>query len=271
MPSSEFLPVRSEFSWVEVGALETQAVEARRAIVRIAAGPTGCHLGGSLSVVDLLVTTLAYTSRFAHGEVVLSKGHAAAALYAVLHARGTLTDDPALGYGAPESILTGHPNHHVPGVRFPTGSLGHGLAYALGWAMANAGDPVVAIVGDGELQEGLIWESLQAAAAQAVGNLIVVVDKNDCQNDGHVADISPMSALPERLAAFGCRVTEVDGHDPMAVLDALCVTDDGRGKPLVVIAHTIKGRGIRELERIPSSHYVVASPAQETRWLEELA
>lgn len=255
----------------EGDGLRRQALQARRTIIDIAALPTGCHLGGSMSVVDILVAASSYVAEYARGEVVLSKGHAAAALYAVLQARGVLDRGAVETYGSAQSLLTGHPNHHVPGVRFPTGSLGHGLAYALGWAMANRDQPAVAVVGDGELQEGLIWETLQVASAHRVGNLLVVVDVNGGQNDGLVSDVSPMPDLDRRFSAFGCTVTTVDGHDPDRIMTALRARSLAGPGPHAVLARTVKGRGIPELEGSAACHYVTASAEQRARWLAGLA
>lgn len=258
------------YAQVEEGELRDQALQARRIIIDIAASPTGCHLGGSMSVVDILVAANSYVAPYARGEVILSKGHAAAALYAVLQVRGVLGEGAAQTYGSAQSLLTGHPNHHVPGVRFPTGSLGHGLAYALGWAMANPDQPAVAIVGDGELQEGLIWETLQVASAHQVGNLVVVVDVNGGQNDGLVSDVSPMPNLDRRFSAFGCTVTTVDGHDPATILQTLQDRSLAAPEPHVLLAKTIKGRGVTELEGSAACHYVTATAEERARWLEGL-
>lgn len=250
----------------EVDLLREQAAQARRLVVDMAGSPVGCHLGGSLSVLDILIAAYAVARSRPGTEVVLSKGHAAAALYAVLHINGVIPEDPAPLYGRAGSPYTGHPGPKVPGVRFPTGSLGHGLAYAVGWALSRRllGRPggAIAVVGDGELQEGLVWETLQIAQAKRIGGLTVVVDVNGGQNDGYVSDISPLNDLPTRLAAFGFEVSEVDGHDIEKLMAAIVPAD----RPKAVLATTVKGKGVPATEGKAASHYVKVSPARAKQW-----
>jgi len=278
----------------ELDVLAGRARQARRLVVDMAASPTGCHLGGGLSVMDILIAALDRAARDAT-EVVLSKGHAAAALYAALHVSGVLEENPAPHYGRAGQPYTGHPGPKVPGVRFPTGSLGHGVPYAVGWALAlrlrgvhsgagvppgsgagvppgsGAGVPPgpglgIAVTGDGELQEGLVWESLQVAAAQRIGNFVLVVDANGGQNDGYVADISPLPELPARFAAFGFEVAEVDGHDLAALRDVLAPDRAGATRPMAVVAHTVKGKGVPAVEGRAAAHYVTITPLRAQQW-----
>jgi transketolase len=254
----------------EIDLLREQAAQARRLVVDMAGSAVGCHLGGSLSVLDILMAAYAVARSRPGTEVVLSKGHAAAALYAVLHMNGVIEENPAPLYGRAGSPYTGHPGPKVPGVRFPTGSLGHGLAYAVGWALSRRllGQPggAIAVVGDGELQEGLVWEALQVAQAQhsagRIGGLTMVVDVNGGQNDGYVADISPLTDLPARLAAFGFEVFEVDGHDIEKLMAAIVPA----GRPKAVLAATVKGKGVPATEGKAASHYVKVSPARARQW-----
>ncbi|HSV64306.1 MAG TPA: thiamine pyrophosphate-dependent enzyme [Mycobacteriales bacterium] len=263
--------------------LAERARAARALVVDMAASPTGCHLGGGLSVLDILVVALDRAERDAT-EVVLSKGHAAAALYAALHVSGVIEQNPAPHYGRAGSPYTGHPGPAVPGVRFPTGSLGHGVPYAVGWALAcrlraGSGTGVpggarglgIAVTGDGELQEGLVWESLQVAAAQRLGNVVLIVDANGGQNDGYVADISPLPDLPGRFAAFGLDVVEVDGHDIAALRDVLAPDRTDATRPLAVVAHTVKGKGVPAVEGRAAAHYVTITPARAAQWKEAIA
>jgi transketolase len=187
-----------------------------------------------------------------------------------LHVSGRLPENPAPHYGALGHPYTGHPSPAVPGVRFPTGSLGHGVPYAAGWAMAqrlSGGDGLgIAVTGDGELQEGLVWEAFQVAAAQRLGNLVVVVDRNGGQNDGLVADISPLPDLTARFAAFGFETSEVDGHDLGALREALGADRRQAGRPLAIVANTVKGKGIPAIEGKAGAHYVTVDRARAARW-----
>ncbi|MDT0318486.1 1-deoxy-D-xylulose-5-phosphate synthase N-terminal domain-containing protein [Streptomyces millisiae] len=250
--------------------LAERALRARRLVVDMAATPTGCHLGGSLSVLDILVAALDRAARDDGTRVVLSKGHAAAGLYAALHVSGVLAEDPAPRYGRAGHPYTGHPGPKVPGVVFPTGSLGHGVPYAAGWAMARrlsgAAGLGIAVAGDGELQEGLVWEACQVAAARRLGNLVLVVDRNGGQNDGLVADISPLPDLTGRFAAFGFDTAEVDGHDLGALAAVLADDRSGAERPLAVVAHTVKGKGVPAVEGKAASHYVTIDAARAARW-----
>ncbi|MCT2592554.1 transketolase [Streptomyces sp. N2-109] len=252
--------------------LRERALAARRMVIDMAATPTGCHLGGSLSVMDILIAALDRTATDGDSEVVLSKGHAAAGLYAAMYATGILDEDPAAHYGAATHHFTGHPGPSVEGVRFPTGSLGHGAPYALGWALSRrlAGTPGlgIAVLGDGELQEGLVWETCQVAAAQRAGNLVIVVDRNGGQNDGLVADISPEPELAERFRAFGLEVRQVDGHDVETLREVFEPDRSDRDRPLAVIADTVKGKGLRPVEGKAASHYVTIDAARAAAWKE---
>ncbi|GIH71600.1 1-deoxy-D-xylulose-5-phosphate synthase N-terminal domain-containing protein [Sphaerimonospora thailandensis] len=250
--------------------LAERARRARELVVDMAASPRGCHLGGSLSVMDILIAALERANRDEGTRVVLSKGHAAAGLYAALHVSGVIEENPAPVYGLPGSPYTGHPGPKVPGIAFPTGSLGHGVPYAAGWAMAlklgGRHGLGVAIAGDGELQEGLVWETVQVAVARRLGNLVIVVDRNGGQNDGLVADISPLPKLAERFTAFGCDVLEVDGHD-LAELSAVFADDrEGADRPLAVIAATVKGMGVPAVQGRAGAHYVTIGEDRAEKW-----
>lgn len=250
--------------------LTERAVRARKLVVDMAASPRGCHLGGSLSVIDILIAALDRANQDEGTRVVLSKGHAAAGLYAALHVSGVIAEDPAPTYGLLGSPYTGHPGPKVPGVTFPTGSLGHGVAYAAGWAMARRLGKQrglgIAVAGDGELQEGLVWETVQVAAARRLGNFVLVVDRNGGQNDGMVADISPLPHLAERFAAFGFELAGVDGHDLAALSRVFGDDRVDADRPLAVIAATVKGKGVPAVQGKAASHYVAIDKARAEKW-----
>lgn len=246
-----------------------RAARARRLIVDMAASERGCHLGGSLSVIDLLLAAFDRAEGDDGTRVVLSKGHAAAGLYAALHVTGRLAENPAPHYGQVGHPYTGHPGPKVPGVAFPTGSLGHGVPYAAGWALAQRlsgrGGLGIAVSGDGELQEGLVWETAQVAAARRLGNFVLLVDRNGGQNDGLVADISPLPDLADRFRAFGFDAAEVDGHDH-AALTAILAGERPGDRPLAVVATTVKGKGVRAVEGKAGSHYVKIDAERAEKW-----
>jgi transketolase len=265
--------------------LPEEAALLRRDIVEALYQTGGGHYGGSLSVIDLLLTLYRRELRVVpaaprhpgRDRLILSKGHAAIALYAVLRRLGYFTD--ALGdYASFASPLEGHPDMtRLAGVDFSTGSLGQGLSVGIGAALAvrSTGPRVWVVLGDGECQEGQIWEAAMLAAQVRVGNLHVVVDHNRFQEwgwnhpepgaAGATTPPPPIDRLVEKWDAFGWRVLEVDGHD----FDALerVVRDAGRtepcASPTVVVAHTVKGKGVSMIEADPMRFHCGAVTAAE--------
>lgn len=232
----------------------------RRDIVGMAAGPQGAHLGGSLSCADILAVL--------YGEVlgerdafILSKGHAAPALYAALAATGLLDPEELARYATPGSRLFGHPPRGLPGVEFPTGSLGHGLSLASGLALAErfsgGSGRVYLLLGDGELQEGTVWEAAMFAGHQRLNGLVAVIDRNRLQITGSTEDCVGLEPLAPRFEAFGWETRTVDGHDVDALRTALRRPGE---RPVAVIARTLKGRGVSFLQGKTASHYVTLRP-----------
>jgi len=256
----------------EVYELSSLSVDARKMIIDMCASAVGCHIGGSLSAVDLLLASYKYYGNNEHNKVILSKGHAAAALYSVLYLYGVITDNPCDSYGRPDSIFTGHPNDAIAGISFSTGSLGHGLAYGAGWALAqslsNTGGLSVVISGDGELQEGSCWETLQVISAKHINNIVYIIDRNNAQNDGLLDDISPYFDLQGRFNSYGLDVVTINGHNFREILQAFM--DKRKDRTLVIIANTVKGKGIKSLENNPSCHYAKIKKAQAIRWKDQL-
>ncbi|PTL75056.1 transketolase [Vitiosangium sp. GDMCC 1.1324] len=258
--------------------LEEQARRIRRLIVRLAATPTGCHLGGSLSLVELLVVLLGRVMKLQPGaphwegrdHLILSKGHAAAGLYAALSAFGFFDPEELVQrYNTEGSIFTGHVNAKVPGVDFSTGSLGHGLGLgtglALGYRLKGLQNHVYVICGDGEMGEGSNWEAIQIASHQRLSNLTIIIDRNCGQNDGATESILSQAALADRLLMFGFDAAEVDGHDLGGLCQAL-ETPSARGAPRAIIARTQKGAGV-PMFKGKGPHYAVFSPEQLRRAL----
>ncbi|WP_051468823.1 transketolase [Actinomadura oligospora] len=256
--------------------LAATAHRVREHIVGMCAGPEGGHLGGSMSLVEIL--TLLYfdvlridPERPAAPDrdvLVLSKGHGAICLYAVLAERGFFPVGELAEYARPGSRLMGHPIRAVPGVEMPTGSLGHGLALANGFALADPDRRCFAVMGDGELQEGSVWEAAMTSVSLGLGNLTAVIDRNRLQLTGPTEDTVGLEPLADRWRAFGWTVREADGHDFDALRAALepgGPADEGR--PTVVIAHTVKGRGLPSVEGRPQSHYATLGTRQAERAL----
>lgn len=262
--------------------LEAIAARIRSHVVDMCAGPEGGHLGGAFSCADVL-TALYFSVLNVDPErpedpdrdrFLLSKGHAAVGLYATLAERGFFPVAELAGYGRPGSRLMGHPVRAVPGVELPTGSLGHGLALACGFALANRyagrGARSFVLLGDGELQEGSVWEAAIAAASLRLDRLVAIVDRNGLQLTGATEGIAPMEPLAERWSSFGWAVRDVDGHDPAALAHHLGAAPWEPGKPSVLIARTVKGHGLPFLAGRSSSHYVTLSLRNHARALSAL-
>lgn len=241
------------------------ALRIRRDVLRMAASAAGAHVGGSLSCADVLAVLydgLLDSDGPDPDTFVLSKGHAAPALYAVLAARGHLEADELVTYAAPGSRLFGHPPGGLPGVVFPTGSLGHGLALGAGLAVAGqlrglSGRTYV-LLGDGEMQEGSVWESLMFAGHRGLTSLVAIIDRNRLQITGGTEGCVRLDPLDRKLDTFGWEPRVVDGHDHDALRTALAKP---AARPVAVVAETVKGKGVAFLENRTASHYVTFTPA----------
>lgn len=224
------------------------------------------HIGASLSVADILAgiysraaTAAAIRERHADREVVLlSKGHAAAALYGALAAAGILSERIAETFADDNSDLLGHASHHVPGVEFSTGALGHGLPIAVGVALAkrlrSAGGMVTCILGDGECNEGSVWEAAMIASHHKLGNLRAIIDVNRQQGLGDTARILDMEPAEAKWQAFGWRTLRIDGHSHEQIADALADTDNTT-EPTAILARSTKGKGVKFMENRLEWHY----------------
>ena len=236
--------------------LKLHANNIRKNIVKMVTNAKSGHPGGSLSAADIL-TVLYFefmdinrenANSIDRDRFVLSKGHASPALYAVLKEKGIIGDD-LLNFRVLGSRLQGHPDmKRVEGVDMSTGSLGQGISAAVGMAIANKLDNnehrIYAMLGDGECQEGEVWEASMAAAHYKLDNLCAILDFNGLQIDGDIRDV--MSPLPfdEKFKAFGWHVIEIDGHNFDEIRNALNEAKTVKGKPTMIIAHTVKGKGV---------------------------
>ncbi|MET8927356.1 transketolase [Streptomyces sp. NPDC004623] len=247
---------------------DDHARTARELIVRMCANSEGGHLGGSMSMVEILVTLYRHVLRIDPNRpqapdrdiLLLSKGHGAIGLYAVLAERGFFPAELLASYGTPDSMFTAHPNPAVPGVEMPTGSLGHGLSLGVGFALAARLDGsdrrCFVVLGDGELQEGSVWEAAMAAGSQKLDRLVAIVDRNGLQISGDTEETLALEPLGDRWRSFGWTVLEVDGHDPEQLRTALSRIPYTPGTPTVLLARTVKGKGLPYIEGQARSHYV---------------
>ena len=225
------------------------------------------HIGGSLSVADIL--TVLYFDEMRvdpkapknpdRDRLVLSKGHTTPALYAALALRGYFPVEQLKLFRSIEGHLSGHPDMvHVPGVDMSTGSLGQGISAAVGMALAGKIDGkdyrVYAVMGDGEIEEGQVWEAAMAAAKYHLDNLCAFVDVNGLQIDGRTDDVMPSEPLDKKFEAFNWNVLKVDGHDLAAIGEALAEARTCKGKPTVILARTVKGKGVSFMENNAGWH-----------------
>ena len=239
------------------------------------------HIGSGYSCVELLVYLYSSWLKISpdsrldsnRDRFILSKGHAAAVYYAVLAEFGFIPKDWLDKYCQIDSLLGGHVDHNVPGVEISTGSLGHGLSIAVGMALAakrnNKKYRVVALLSDGEMESGANWEAFNMAGAKNLDNLIVVIDRNNMQAMGSTEDILPMKNLDERIRSFGCACFDVNGHDFFEV-DSIFQKMPLNGQPAVIIAHTVKGKGVSFMENKLEWHYKSPDDGQFREAMKEL-
>ncbi|MGF7184706.1 transketolase [Desulfitispora alkaliphila] len=264
--------------------LVEKAKEIRRDIVNMITEAGSGHPGGSLSAVEIL-TYLYFKEMNVDPKnpkdenrdiFILSKGHAAPVLYATLAAKGYFPKDELGKLRKLGSMLQGHPDmERVPGVEMSTGSLGQGLSVANGIAMANKLDGkenrVYVLLGDGEVQEGQIWEASMASAHYKLDNLVAFLDYNGLQIDGPVDQVMASDPLADKWRAFNWNVIEIDGHDYEQIENAINEAKKVKGKPTMVIAKTIKGKGVSFMENQVGWHGVALKPDELERALEDLA
>ena len=262
---------------------EEFAAAMRREIIRMLAAAGSGHPGGSLSAADIMAVLFNEELRIDpqaprdpnRDRFVLSKGHAAPAIYAALALKGFLPVDELLSLRKLGSRLQGHPDaNKLPGVDVSTGSLGQGLSLACGMALAARLDGrdyrVFALCGDGEQQEGQIWEAAMLAAHYKLDNLIAFVDHNHLQIDGRIEKVLSPEPLADKWRAFGWRVLEIDGHDIEAIRGALAQAKAVTGQPVMIIAETVKGKGVSFMENQASWHGTAPNAEQAAQALQEL-
>ncbi len=249
-----------DFKGMDRETLEKIAKKARSLIIKMVYSAKSGHPGGSLSIIDVL--TYLYFNEMnvdpsdqnlsSRDRFIMSKGHASPALYSILALRGYFPSELLMDFRKINSKLEGHVHRGVPGVETSTGSLGQGLGIGVGMALAAKMDHnpyrVYVVLGDGEIEEGNVWESLMAGSKYGLNNLVAILDKNGVQLDGFTRDIMPMGNVAEKVKAFGWEVREFNGHDFDDIKSAFDFARSVKDRPVFLIANTVKGKGVSYME-----------------------
>ncbi len=267
----------------ETARLEEIARTLRRDVVTMIRESGDGHAGGSLSAADIVAALYFSVMRVDPADprkadrdrFILSKGHACPVLYAALARRGYFSPDLLATLRTLGSPLQGHPDmNKTPGVDMTAGSLGHGIGIGSGMAVASrmlgADFRVYVLLGDGELNEGLVWESAISAVRLKADRLVAIVDNNGFQGDGRIEEVSGMRDIGARFASFGWHVREIDGHDMAQILDALGEAARVEGRPSMIVAKTVKGKGVPFMENENAWHKKVPTAAEYAAAMEAL-
>lgn len=267
----------------ELKALKIMATKIRKSIVDTVYNAQSGHPGGSLSCADILTVLYFKQMRIREKEpkwedrdrFVLSKGHCSPALYSTLAQRGFFPVEDLKTFRKTESYLEGHPNmKYVPGVDMSTGSLGQGISVACGMALAGKIDKkdyrVFSIIGDGEMEEGQVWEAFMAAAHYKLDNLTVFLDYNGLQIDGEIDKVLSPNPVTDKFKAFGWNVLSIDGNDISQIDDAINIAKQMKGKPTVIVAKTTKGKGVSFMENQAGWHGKAPNEEQRDIAISEL-
>ncbi|PNX47633.1 MAG: transketolase [Thermoplasmata archaeon M11B2D] len=263
--------------------LNLTAVKIRKHVIEMLYKAKSGHPGGSLSAVEAIVALYFHHMRHTpknpcdpkRDRFVLSKGHAAPTLYAVLAECGYFDVKELQMLRQINCMLQGHPVcRYIPGVEASTGSLGHGLSFALGIALAGKLDKkdyrVYVMVGDGETDEGQIWEAATSASHYKLDNLTALIDRNFMQIDGSTEDVLRLESVRDRWSSFGWYVLEVDGHDIGKIIDALLVASEQKNQPTMIILNTVKGKGVSFMENNIDFHGVPPNEMEYKLAMKEL-
>ncbi|MHC1781927.1 MAG: transketolase [Anaerolineaceae bacterium] len=278
MASSDNKPISRE----KIKNLEMKSISHRRSILQMIYSANAGHTGGSLSCVDILNILYNHVMDISpenfplemRDHYIHSKGHSVEALYAVLAEKGFFSKNDLITIEKHGSNFIGHPTRNVPGIEQNTGALGHGLSLAVGMALAgkidNQSFRVFTVMGDGELTEGSIWEASASAAHYRLDNLIAIIDRNTLQISGRTESVMAMEPLEDKFLAFGFEVRHVDGHNMSEMAELFAALPFKTGKPNLVIAHTVKGKGISYMEDSVSWHHHVPTDSEYAEALMEL-
>ena len=267
----------------DVATLEGLARDLRYQVVQLSHNAGTPHLGSALSCIDILVAAYwravridpAKADAFTRDRLILSKGHAASALYSALAARQFFPESWLDAFGQHGSPLAEQPAPHcAPGVELATGSLGHGLPVGIGMALAarlsKKDYRVFVVMSDGECNEGSVWEAAMFAPAQQLGRLVVVIDYNKWQATGRSNEVLNLPSLVDKWRAFGWAAREVDGHSLPQLIEALSTDFPAEGQPTAIIAHTVKGKGVSFMEDDNNWHYRIPTAEEVDAAAKEL-
>ncbi|MFC1698810.1 transketolase [Candidatus Omnitrophota bacterium] len=267
----------------QIAQLQEKAKRIRRLIIKMLGRAGSGHPGGSLSSTDLITCLYFAVMRHKPAEPTwperdrfhMSKGHCCPLWYAVLAESGYFPEEQLQNLRKLGSILQGHPDLRTPGVELASGSLGQGLSVSLGMALAAKLDRrvsrVYCLLGDGEMQEGQVWEAAMAAAHYACDNLCAIVDNNGFQIDGEVKEIMNVEPLEDKWRAFGWQTIKIDGHNITEIMAAFDQAKQVKGKPTIIIAQTIKGKGVSFMEHVVDFHGRAPTEEETQQALAELS
>lgn len=267
---------------MNIKELEERARQTRKSILTTVANAGSGHIGGSLSCVEILISLYSRVLKYDpknpslndRDRLIVSKGHVSPAVYSILSMHGYFPEEELKTYRKINSRLQGHVFNGVPGVEFSTGSLGQGLSYtngiALGAKLLNAGFKTYCLLGDGEIQEGQIWEAAMTAAQYKLDNLCAVIDYNKIQENDFVENIKNEEPVQKKWDSFGWNVLRVNGHDFNELFPAFDIFNKTRRKPTVIIADTIKGKGVSFMENKHQWHAKIMSKDESGKALAEL-
>jgi len=266
----------------DVKQLRKKATEIRKDILRMLHTAGSGHTGGSLSMVEILISLYYYSLKHDpkkplwknRDKVLLSKGHGCPALYAVLADAGYFPKKELSTLRKLGSRLQGHPQLGLPGLEISSGSLGQGLSIAIGMALADKMDgissKIYCIMGDGETNEGQVWEAAMSASHYNLDRICAIIDFNKLQIDGFCCDIMNMGSYIHKWESFGWKVIEADGHDLTSLMDALDAAEKVKDKPQIILAHTIKGKGVSFMENQVKWHGIAPKKNELEDALKEL-
>jgi transketolase len=267
---------------MDIRALKLKSVEYRKTILDIIKHGGAGHTAGSLSCTDILNVLYNHVMNVSpqnftdpnRDRYIQSKGHSVEALYTVLADKGFYPREELYTLNRYKSHFIGHPTRKVPGIEQNTGALGHGLSMAVGTAIAGKKDGrnyrVFTLLGDGELAEGSSWEASMTASHYKLDNLVVIIDRNTLQITGRTEEVNSLEPLEDKFEAFGYEVRHVDGNDIAALAEIFGQVPFAKGKPNLIIAHTVKGKGVSFMEDAVKWHHKVPNDAEYQQAIQEL-